>query len=72
MRIFVQPPEIGGSLNNVAQQAHNILRKAGIASTRLGGIINDQGVVLVDSADVPGALKVLTRAGLRAVADHNR
>jgi hypothetical protein len=54
MKIFVQPSEIGGSLNNIAQQAHDILLKAGIASARLGGIINDQGVVLVDIVDVSG------------------
>jgi hypothetical protein len=69
MKIFVQPQEIGGSLNNIVQEAHDILRKAGIASSRVGGIINDQGAILVDLANVPAALKALTRAGLRAVAD---
>ena len=69
MRIFAQPPEIGGSLNNIVQEAHEILRKVGITSSRVGGFINDQGVILVELADVPAALKALTRAGLRAVAD---
>ena len=69
MKIFVQPPEIGGSHNEIAQRAHDILGKAGIASARLGGMINVNGVVLVDQIDVPQALKALTRAGLRAVAD---
>jgi hypothetical protein len=69
MRIFAQPPEIGGSLNNIVQEAHEILRKVGITSSRVGGFINDQGVILVELADVPAALKALMRAGLRAVAD---
>jgi hypothetical protein len=69
MRIFVQPSEIGGSLTNIVQEAHGILRKAGITSSHVGGFINDQGVILVELADVPAALKALTKAGLRAVAD---
>ena len=66
MRIFVQPPEIGGSLNNLVQEAQDILRKVGITSSRVGGFINDQGVILVELADVPAAVKALTQAGLRA------
>jgi hypothetical protein len=69
MRIFVQPSEIGGSLKNIVQEAYEILRKAEIASSRVGGFIDEQGVVLVELADVPAALKALTRGGLRAVAD---
>jgi hypothetical protein len=34
-----------------------------ITSARIGGQISDQGVVLVDLVDVPGALKALMRAG---------
>jgi len=68
LRIFVQP-KIGGSFNNIVQEAHDILRQEGITSSRLGGFINDQGVVLVELADGPAALKALTRAGLIAVAD---
>jgi hypothetical protein len=68
-RIFVQPPS-GRSFNNIAQEAHDILRNAGFTSARLGGgMINGQGVVLVDLTDVSEALKTLTSAGLRAVAD---
>jgi hypothetical protein len=38
-RIFVQAPR-GRSFHNIAQEAHDILRKAGITSARLGGIVN--------------------------------
>jgi hypothetical protein len=69
MRIFVQPSQIGGALNNIVQEAYDILRKAGIGSSRVGGFINDQGVVLVEPADVPAALTALAEGGLRAVAD---
>jgi hypothetical protein len=66
-RIFVQAPR-GRSFHNIAQEAHDILRKAGITA-RLGGIVNGQGVVLVDLEDVSEALKTLTLAGLRAAAE---
>lgn len=66
-RIFVQP-QSGRSFNNIVQEAHEILQKAGITS-RLGGIINGQGVILVDFVDLPRALEMLLRAGLRAGAD---
>jgi hypothetical protein len=67
-RIFVQPPS-GSSFHNITQQAHEILRMAGITSARLGGIINNQGVVIVDLVDLPRALEALIRAGLRAATD---
>ena len=67
-RIFVQPPS-GRSFQNVTQEAHDILRKAGISSAGLGGINNGQDVVLVDLADVSEALKTLKLAGLRAAAE---
>lgn len=67
-RIFVQPRS-GSSFHNIAQEAYDVLRKAGIASARLGGIINGQGVVLVDLVDVAESLEALKVAGLRAVAD---
>jgi hypothetical protein len=38
-RIFVQPPS-GRSFQNITQEAHDILRKAGITSALVGGIIN--------------------------------
>jgi hypothetical protein len=67
-RIFVLAPR-GRSFHDITQEAHDILRKAGITSARLGGIINCQGVVLVDLEDVSEALKTLTLAGLRAAAE---
>jgi hypothetical protein len=67
-RIFVQPPS-GRSFQNITQEAHDILRKAGIASAHLGGINNGQDVVLIDLTDVSEALKTLKLAGLRAAAE---
>jgi hypothetical protein len=37
MRIFVRPPEIGGPFKYIAQQPHDFLREAGIASAPVGG-----------------------------------
>jgi hypothetical protein len=69
MRIFVKPPEDGARITNVAQEALEALRSAGIASARIGGYINESGVVLVDPPDARKAVQVLTNAGLRAVSD---
>jgi L-lysine 2,3-aminomutase len=69
MRIFVKPSEESASITNLAQEALDALRSAGIASARIGGFINNQGVVLVDVADHAFALTMLARAGFTAVAD---
>ncbi|MFZ2063840.1 MAG: hypothetical protein WAU82_22730 [Candidatus Binatus sp.] len=69
-RIFVQPRS-GSSFHKVAQEARDILHKAGIASARIGGIIDDQGVVVVGVVDVPESLRRLMLAGFRAVTDSN-
>jgi len=63
-RIFIQPRS-GSSFRNIVQEAHDVLRKVGIIS-RLGGIVNGQGVVPLE---VPQALETLLRAGLRAGVD---
>lgn len=69
MRIFVRPLTCEGAVSSIAQEAFDALRSAGITSARIGGIINDQGVVLVDGADCAFALTMLERAGFTAVAD---
>jgi hypothetical protein len=69
MRIFVKPSEDRTSTDNIVQEAFEALRRGGIASARLGGFINDQGVVLVDTADRAFALRMLNRAGFTAIAD---
>jgi hypothetical protein len=69
MRIFVQPPNVGGSGDQAVQQAFAILRMASIHSARGGGTINDRPFVLVDARDVPEALAVLRKAGVRAVVE---
>jgi hypothetical protein len=69
VRIFVQPADGGIPPFDFLQRAYDLLRDARIPSARIGGFIDSQGVVLVDLLDKPKALLVLTRAGLRAVAD---
>ena len=70
MRIFVKPLKDEGAVSSIAQEAFEALRNAGITSARIGGIINDKGVVLlVDAPDCAFALAMLERAGFAAVAD---
>jgi hypothetical protein len=69
MRIFVKSLNHEGAVSSIPQEAFDALRNAGITSARIGGIINDQGVVLVDGADCAFALTMLERAGFTAVAD---
>jgi hypothetical protein len=69
MRIFVLPAEGVNPTFNVLQRAFFILRTCGIKSARIGGFINQSGVMLIDPAEAPEAVQVLTRAGLRATTD---
>ena len=46
MRIFVKALKDEGAVSSIAQEAFDALRNVGITSARIGGIINDQGVVL--------------------------
>jgi hypothetical protein len=69
MRIFVNQPEGNNAAFDIVQRAFDILHNSGVYSARVGGFVNDRGVVLVDLSDTPRALLVLTRAGLQAVAD---
>ena len=69
MRIFVKPLKDEGAVSSIVHEAFDALRSAGITSARIGGIINNQGVVLVDAPDCAFALAMLERAGFAAVAD---
>jgi hypothetical protein len=69
VRIFVHLPDGINPTFNVLERAFDILCKTGIGSARLGGFINESGVVLVDPADAPKAVEALTQAGLRALTD---
>jgi hypothetical protein len=69
VRIFVHLPDGINPTFSVLERAYDILLKTGIRSARLGGFINESGVVLIDPAEAPKAVQVLTRAGLRAVTD---
>ena len=67
MRIFIEPPSyLGGSVDQ-SVQALEVLREAGIASARPGGIIDYYAVVLVDLPDAAKALAVLGKSGMRAM-----
>jgi hypothetical protein len=59
MRIFIQPPHASGSVDQSVRSAHELLHNSNIFSARLGGIINDSGVVLIEANEVMQALAVL-------------
>jgi len=71
MRILIQPPYIGGSSDQIARQAFDILREtARISFVCSGGTINNNyAFVIVDPTDVPEALAALGKAGMRANAE---
>ena len=68
MRIFIQPPH-GGPVDQSVRTAYELLHSSHIFSARPGGIIYDRGVLLVEAAEVPEALAVLGKAGLRPLVD---
>jgi hypothetical protein len=67
MRIFIEPPYLGGSADQSGREAFEVLREAGVASARPGAAIGDYAVALVDLPDVAKALAVLGKAGMRAM-----
>jgi len=67
MRIFLEPPHVSGLVDNSVRTAHELLHNSNIFSARLGGILNDRGVVLIEATDVTQALAVLRKAGMRAI-----
>jgi hypothetical protein len=69
MRIFVQSANADGSAIQAVQKACAILQEASIHSARGGGMINDRPFVLIDARDVPEAMAVLRKAGVRAVME---
>jgi hypothetical protein len=69
MRIFIQPPHAGGSVDQSVRTAHELLHNSKILSARPGGVIYDRGVVLIEAAEVTHALAVLKEAGMRAFLD---
>jgi hypothetical protein len=68
MRIFIEPPYLGGSADQSGRQAFEVLREAGVASALPGGTTGYYAVVLVDLPDVAKALEVLGKAGMRAMS----
>jgi len=69
MRIFVLPKEGVNQTFSVLQRAMDILSDYGFKSARVGGYINESAVVLIDPTEAPKAVRLLTRAGLRATSD---
>jgi hypothetical protein len=62
MGIFIPTPYLGGSADQSARQAFEVLREAGVAFARTGESTSDQAVVLVDLPDLAKALAVLGKA----------
>ena len=69
MRIVVLPKEGVNQTFSVLQRAMNILSDYGFKSARIGGYINESAVVLIDPAEAPRAVRLLTHAGLRETSD---
>jgi hypothetical protein len=69
MRIFIQPPRASDSVDQSVRSAHDLLHNSNIFSARPGGIMNDQGALLVEARELMEALGVLRKAGMRASLD---
>jgi len=67
MRIFIEPPYLGGSVDQSGRQVFEVLHEAGVASARPGGNIDYYAVVLIDLPDAAKALEVLGKAGMRGI-----
>jgi hypothetical protein len=69
MRIFLVPPDQNSSMAEFLGRACDVLRLSLISSARIGGIVDDRPVLLVDDPDVPKAVAVLKKSGIEAVTD---
>jgi hypothetical protein len=69
LRIFIQPPHVWGSPEQVVLVAYKVLQNFEVSSARPGTIVGNQAVILVAKPHVARALAVLERAGMRAVRD---
>ncbi len=50
-------------------RAYEILRFSLVLSARVGGIVDDRPVLLVDEPDVSKAVHILKKSGIEAVTD---
>jgi hypothetical protein len=69
LKIFIQPPHVWGSPEQVVRIAYKVLQNFEVRSARPCAIVGNQAVVLVAQSHVARALAVLERAGMRAVTD---
>jgi hypothetical protein len=69
MRIFIQPPYVCESSEQIALRAYEVPHNSNIITACPAGIVDDKAVVLVDVLEVAEALAALESAGLRAIAD---
>jgi hypothetical protein len=69
MRIFLLPPERNVQHHELIRRACDILRLSRISSARVGGVVDDRPVLLVDDPDVPKAVAVLKKSGIEAMTD---
>ena len=68
MRIFVEPPYDGDSVDQTVRHALNILHAAGIFLNVGGGSANGRALALVEAGGGARVLAAFRRAGMRAVA----
>jgi hypothetical protein len=68
MRIFVEPPYEGDSVDQTVRHALNIIHAAGIFLNVGGGSANGRALALVRPEDETRALAALRKAGMRAAA----
>jgi hypothetical protein len=68
MRIFLEAPYIGDSIDQTVRHALDILHAAGIFSNVKGGSADGRALALVEAGDGMRALAALRSAGMRAAA----
>jgi hypothetical protein len=69
LKIFIRPPHVWGSPEQIVDIAYKVLQNFEISSARPGASVGDQAVVLVAQRHMARALAALERTGMRAVKD---
>jgi hypothetical protein len=69
VKIFIQPPHVWGSTEQVVRVAHKVLQNFEVSLAPPGAIVGNQAVVMVAQRQVARALAMLERAGMRVVRD---
>jgi hypothetical protein len=69
MRIFLLSRDRKFQHHELMHRAYEILRFSLVLSARVGGIVDDRPVLLVDEPDVSKAVHILKKSGIEAVTD---